>query len=197
MKAHPLVQMDAEGRTLAALSASHRCSPWLGLSALELRSGSGPHVIEDFDEELPATDADLEAADVPDIDEPPVAPEIQNRLGVYAAEINHLLNLGWEVRMRHDPGLGSLTAEILHKADGVVGRSAERLTVWTIPEDSIAHYAMKRSVMIARLAGHPIRWEEPIHWTSVMHLGFYAAFRDWYVGEMPVNFPFKPRSEAA
>jgi hypothetical protein len=96
------------------------------------------------------------------------------------------------VAMRHDPIEMSVTADISGH-----GRERQRCTVLRVPEGTIGEFAIRNAQRIARLAGRPFKWSEPIPMDSVMFLTFWCAFRDHYEGKLPHGWPLKNRSNAA
>lgn len=119
------------------------------------------------------------------IEDEPIDRTITDRLGAYMAESEMLYQQGWNVRMRYDEKLGSLTA--------VIGKppfnAPASYTVFRVPEDSIGAHGIRNACALARDAGYPISWERPIQMTDYMFLTFWMAFRDHFDGALPSGWP--------
>lgn len=130
-----------------------------------------------------------------------LARERSTRVGVYAAEHDVLVKLGWNMRFRLESssiGLTTVTADILPPAGQLESgpQSFFRCTAWKLTNQAAAELKVVRERVLT-LTGKLPAWDAPIGMGDELWLVCYMAWRDSYEGALPPGFPFKATAEAA
>lgn len=132
---------------------------------------------------------------------PVLSRERSNRIGVYAAEHDVLVKVGWNVRFRLESkalGVPTITADILPPKGGLEAgpQSFFRLTAWALTPIAESDLQVVRE-RVLRLTGKLPAWDAPIHMDDELWLVVFAAWRDSFEGSLPPGFPLALAKAAA
>lgn len=108
-------------------------------------------------------------------------------LGEYAAERDVLMESPFDILMRVDPDVPTITAEIN------TAHMRMNYTVWHLPDDQPRRAIESARTFFHKTHGIPLNFDVRLDMYHPLWLAMYAIWRDHFTGSLPSNWPFKSR----